>query len=213
MNTWQTYLVTQASVSGDRSTPEIVEAAIAGGIDVVQLREKGVDARSRYELGVELRALTAAHGIPLIVNDRIDLAAAIDADGVHLGQTDLPPEAARELLGEDAIVGCSAATVSAAKEAVDAGADYLGVGAVYETTSKDVSDDRNGIGLDHVSAIAEAVDVPIVAIGGITAETAAAVRAAGADCVAVVSEIVAADDPEAATRALVTASEEVSADV
>lgn len=213
MNNWQTYVVTQGSVSGDRATPEIVEAAIAGGVDVVQLREKGVDARSRYELGVELRALTAAHDIPLIVNDRIDLAAAIDADGVHLGQTDLPPEAARELLGEDAIVGCSTATVSAAREAVEAGADYLGVGAVYETTSKDVSDDRNGIGLDRVSAIAEAVDVPIVAIGGITADTAPAVRAAGADCVAVVSEIVAADDPEAATRALATASKEVSADV
>ena len=213
MNNWQTYVVTQGSVSSDRATPEIVEAAIAGGVDVVQLREKGVDARSRYELGVELRALTAAHDIPLIVNDRIDLAAAIDADGVHLGQTDLPLEAAREILGEDAIVGCSSSTVTAAQEAVEAGADYLGVGAVYTTTSKDVSDDRNGIGLDRVSAIAEAVDVPIVAIGGITADTTPAVRAAGADCVAVVSEIVAADDPEAATRALATASDEVSADV
>ncbi|WP_138004787.1 thiamine phosphate synthase [Halalkalirubrum salinum] len=213
MNNWQTYLVTQASVSGDRSTLEVVEGAIAGGIDVVQLREKGVDARSRYELGVELRELTAAHDVPLLVNDRADLAAAIDADGVHLGQSDLPIEAARELLGEDAIVGCSASRVSAARAAVNAGVDYLGVGAVYETTSKDVSGDRNGIGLDRVSVIAEAVDVPIVAIGGITAQNAAAVRTAGADCVAVVSEIAAAEDPEAATRSLVAAGTGVSADV
>ena len=207
------YLVTDAGLSGDRSTPEIVEAAVAGGVDVVQLREKGTTARERYELGTDLRALTRDAGVPLIVNDRIDLAAAVDADGVHLGDDDLPVSVARERLGPDAIVGRSVSTPSAAREAEAAGADYLGVGAVYGTDSKDTSPEQSNVGLDRIRAVREATDLPFVGIGGVTPENAAAVVEAGADGVAVISAITGADDPETATRDLAAAVDGGAADV
>ncbi|WP_222915204.1 thiamine phosphate synthase [Natrinema sp. SYSU A 869] len=204
---WRTYLVTQASLSADRSTPETVRAAIDGGVDAVQLREKDASARSRYGLGLELRELTAEAGVDLIVNDRIDIAQAIDADGVHVGQSDLPVAVARDLLGSDAIVGCSTSTVAEAREAEAEGADYLGVGAVYGTSSKDVDEDTDGIGPDRIADIAEAVSIPIVGIGGITADNAGPVLEAGAAGVAVISEITAALDPQAATESLAAAAE------
>jgi len=200
--TWRTYLVTQESHSAGRETTDIVDAAIAGGIDAVQLREKGTPIRERYELGRRVRERTAEADVPLVVNDRADLAAAIDADGVHLGQSDLPGRAARDLLGPDALVGCSAATVAEAEAAVAEGADYLGVGAVYPTDSKTVPDEKQGIGTDRVGAIADAVPVPVIGIGGITPTNAGAVTAAGAAGVAVVSAITAAEDPREATATL-----------
>ncbi|MGM0604615.1 MAG: thiamine phosphate synthase [Halobacteriota archaeon] len=209
---WRTYLLTEQSLSAGRSTLEIVRAAIDGGIDVVQLREKGLDSRRRYELGLQLRQLTDRAGIDLLVNDRIDIAQAIDADGVHLGQTDLPVAVARSILGPDAIVGCSASTVDEATSAAAEGADYLGVGAVYGTTSKDVDGDRDGIGLDRIAAVSEAVDVPVVGIGGITPSNAGAVVDAGAQAVAVVSAIAAAVDPTGATSGLVESVSEVAGD-
>ncbi|OYR68112.1 thiamine phosphate synthase [Halorubrum ezzemoulense] len=199
---WRTYLVTAVSRSAGRSTPEVVAAALAGGVDVVQLRDKTATDRERYETGLRLRELTAAAGVPLLVNDRIDLAAAIDADGVHLGQTDLPVSVARERLGEGAVVGVSASTVEQAREAEAAGADYLGVGAVYGTDSKDVSGDRDGIGTERIAAVADAVDLPVIGIGGVDAGNAAPVVEAGATGVAALSAITAAEDPEAATAAL-----------
>ncbi|MFA9416009.1 thiamine phosphate synthase [Natrinema sp. HArc-T2] len=199
---WRTYLVTQASLSGDRTTPEIVRAAIDGGIDAVQLREKETSARSRYELGHELRELTAEAGVDLIVNDRLDIAQAIDADGVHVGQSDLPVATARDMLGPDAIVGCSTSTVAAARKAAADGADYLGVGAVYGTSSKDVDDENDGVGPARIAAITDAVSIPIVGIGGITVDNAGEVVEAGASSVAVISEITAASRPRAATEAL-----------
>lgn len=201
----KTYLVTQSDQSRGRSTGDIVEAAIEGGIDVVQLREKHATARERYDLARELRERTDAADVLFIVNDRADIAAAVDADGVHVGKDDLPVEAVRAQLGESAIVGRSVSTVDGARRAVDAGADYLGVGAVFETSSKDVSADEAEIGVGTVSEIADAVDVPVVAIGGISAANAADVAGAGADGVAVVSAITRADDPAAATRELATA--------
>ncbi|APW97161.1 thiamine phosphate synthase [Halobiforma lacisalsi AJ5] len=204
---WRTYLVTQESVSNGRSTLEIVREAIAGGIDVVQLREKETDARWRHELGLELRELTAEAGVDLIVNDRVDIAEAIDADGVHVGQSDLPVAVARDLLGPEAIVGCSAATVEQAHEAEAAGADYLGVGTIYGTTSKDVAEYKDGVGPERVAEIADAVSIPVVGIGGITAENAGPVVEAGAVGVSVISEITAAPDPRAATESLAEAVE------
>ncbi|MHC3437248.1 thiamine phosphate synthase [Natrialbaceae archaeon A-gly3] len=210
---WRTYLVTQESLSEGRTTAEIVEAAIEGGIDVVQLREKDTDARWRYEVGLELRELTEEADVALLVNDRVDLAQAIDADGIHLGQSDLPLEVARELLGPEAVIGCSTSTIEEAREAEAAGADYLGVGAVYGTSSKEVPEEKNGTGLELVTEIAEAVSIPVIGIGGITAENAAPVREAGAAGVAVISEVTGADDPEATTRDLEAAvSEEVVGD-
>lgn len=198
-----TYLVTAADLSAGRSTVEVVEAAIAGGIDLVQLREKPMSARDRYELGLELREVTREAGVPLVVNDRVDLAVALDADGVHLGDEDLPVAVAREQLGEDAIIGRSVSTADAAREAERAGADYLGVGAIYPTSTKaDIDEEEAEIGLEPVRAIREAVDIPFVGIGGVTPENAADVVAAGADGVAVVTAITGADNPEAATQAL-----------
>ncbi|WP_459194407.1 thiamine phosphate synthase [Halosimplex sp. J119] len=203
MSDWDVYLVTQENLSAGRTPAEIVEAAIAGGVDVVQLREKDRSARERYRLGQELRSLTREAGVTLIVNDRVDLARAVDADGVHLGDDDLPISVAREQLGPEAVVGRSVSFVEDARRAEEAGADYLGVGAVYETGSKDdIDDDEYGIGPERVEAIAEAVDIPVVGIGGVTADNAAPVIEAGADGVAVVTEITRADDPEAATRRL-----------
>jgi thiamine-phosphate pyrophosphorylase len=196
------YFVTQASLSRGRTTTEVVDRALAGGVDVVQLREKGTSARERYDLGLDLRESTAEAGVPLLCNDRVDLARAVDADGVHLGETDLPVAVARDLLGPDAVVGRSVSTVAAAEAAVDAGADYLGVGAIYATDSKDVPREDREIGLDTLRTVADAVDVPIVAIGGITAENAGDVIRAGADGVAVIGAIAGADDPAASTEAL-----------
>ncbi|RXK50370.1 thiamine phosphate synthase [Halorientalis pallida] len=202
-----TYLVTAEAISAGRSTVEIVEAAIDGGVDVVQLREKEMGARDRYDLGLELRELTREADVALIVNDRVDLAAAVDADGVHLGDADLPISVARDQLGADAIVGRSVSTPEAAREAERAGADYLGVGAVYPTDSKDTDPEGTEIGLDRIRAVAEAVELPFVGIGGVNPDNAAAVIEAGADGVAVISAITAADDPAAATRALGAAVE------
>ncbi|MFB6117679.1 thiamine phosphate synthase [Halosegnis sp.] len=194
-----TYLVTGAALSPGRSTREVVEAALAGGVDAIQLREKAATARERYKLGLELRELTVDRDVSLIVNDRVDIAAAIDADGVHVGDEDLPVSVARDQLGPAATVGRSVSTVEGAKAAEAAGADYLGVGAVFGTDSKATDSE---IGLDRVRAISTAVSVPVVGIGGVTVENAGKVIRAGADGVAVISAITAADDPETATRRL-----------
>jgi len=203
MSDWGVYLVTQESLSGDRTTLSVVEAAVAGGVDVVQLREKDRSARERYHVGRKLRALTREAGVTFVVNDRVDIAAAVDADGVHLGDDDVPVAVARERLGPDALIGRSVSFVDDARRAEKAGADYLGVGAVYATGSKDdIDDDEHEIGPERVGDIAAAVDIPVVGIGGVTADNAAPIVEAGADGVAVITAITGADDPEAATRTL-----------
>lgn len=198
-----TYLVTQASLSEGRSTPEVVAAAIEAGVDIVQVREKDTPASERLDVAREVREQTRAAGVPMVVNDRVDIAAAVDADGVHLGDDDLPVPAAREQLGEDALIGRSVSTPEAAREAEAAGADYLGVGAIYATGSKpDIDDEEYDIGLEPIRKTDAAVDIPFVGIGGITPENAAEVVAAGADGVAVITAITAAEDPARATRKL-----------
>ena len=200
---WRAYLVTQGSLSEGRSTETVVEAAIEGGVDAVQLREKGSSAQHRIELGERLRELTTAAGVDLIVNDRIDIAYAVGADGVHLGQSDPSVSTAREILGPEATVGVSVSTVSGARLAAISGADYLGVGAVYGTDSKpDAETADDGLGVDQLAKIADSVTLPIVAIGGITPENASGPIQAGASGVAAISAITAADDPAAATRDL-----------
>jgi len=194
------YLVTDERLSRGRATAEIVRAAIRGGIDVVQLRGKDLPAREQLAIGRELRAITREAGVLLIVNDRVDLALALDADGVHVGQDDLPAEIARQLVGPDRIVGVSAATIAEALAARDAGADYLGVGAIYGTATKLDAGAATGTAL--LGTIAGAIDLPLIGIGGINATNVADVIAAGAAGAAVVSAIVAADDPEAAARDL-----------
>ena len=194
------YLVTDERLSRGRATAEIVRAAIRGGIDAVQLRGKDLPAREQLAIGRELRAITRDAGVLFIVNDRVDLALALAADGVHVGQDDLPAEIVRRLVGPEMIIGVSAATIPEALTARAAGADYLGVGAIYGTATKLDAGAATGSAL--LGTIAGAVDLPLVAIGGINATNVAAVIAAGAAGAAVVSAIIAADDPEAAAREL-----------
>jgi thiamine-phosphate pyrophosphorylase len=197
---WSVCLVTDRRAAGSRDLLDIVRAAIAGGTSIVQLREKDADTRAMLEMGRALLDLTRPAGIPLIVNDRIDVALALDAEGVHVGQDDMPADIARRLIGPDRILGVSAETEAQAREAEASGADYLGVGTVFATPSK--ADTGAPIGLEGLRAIAQASSVPILAIGGISAENTAAIAAAGAHGVAVISAIISADDPQAAARTL-----------
>jgi thiamine-phosphate pyrophosphorylase len=197
--------VTEADASAGRSTPEVVAAAIEGGVDAVQVREKGRPAREQLAVARQLREPTREAGVTLLVNDRVDVALAAGADGVHLGDDDLPVAAAREQLGPDALIGRSVSTVDGAREAEAAGADYLGVGALFPTDSKDVPEADRDLGIGVVREIDAAVDVPFVGIGGVTPDNAPEVIAAGADGVAVISAIAGADDPGAATRRLAAA--------
>ena len=201
---FETYLVTQESLSDGRTTESIATAAIAGGIDAIQVREKDASAARQLQIARTLREPTAEAGVALLVNDRVDVALAAEADGVHLGDEDVPVAAAREQF-PDGIIGRSVSTVEGAQTAAAEGADYLGVGAIYETGSKDVDEADHAIGLETVAAIADSVSIPIVGIGGVTPERTPEVVAAGADGVAVISAITQATDPEAATRTLADA--------
>ena len=196
------YLVTEEALSDGRTSQDVAAAALAAGIRVVQVREKLGTARRGLEIAAALRGATREQGALLLVNDRLDLALAVDADGVHLGQDDMPVATARAILGPDALIGLSI-TDPAQLEALDVrDADYLGVGAVFPTGSKA---DARYTGLELLAAARAAVDVPIVAIGGITIQNAATAVRAGADVVAVISAIAAAPDPGLAARRLLEA--------
>ena len=193
------YLVTEEALSAGRTSEEIAVAALDAGVRIVQVREKEGTARRALEIAMALRGVTRERAALLLVNDRLDLALAAEADGVHLGQDDLPVATARGLLGPDALIGLSITD----PEQLDAPdvreADYLGVGAVFPTGSKA---DARHTGLELLAAARAAVDLPIVAIGGIAAENAAAAVRAGADVLAVISAIAAAPDPGSAARRL-----------
>ena len=193
------YLITDDS-RGDDETLSTVEQALRGGARCVQLRDKRRSGNDLYRLALRLRALTARSGAAFIVNDRIDLALAVGADGVHLGQDDIPARDARRLLGRDRVLGVSADTPERARRAVADGADYLGVGHVFGSISK--TKGTPPIGVQGLRAVADEVAVPIVAIGAIGRDNAADAVEAGASAVAVISAVSRADNPEAATREL-----------
>ena len=194
------YLVTDRVLARDRPTLEIVTAAVKGGVSVVQLREKACSTREFIEQALSVKAFLKTRHIPLIINDRIDVAQAVAADGVHLGQTDMPLETARGILGDTMIIGVSAESIEDAITAEKGGADYLGVSPIYATPTK--TDTAPALGLEGLREIRKAVRLPLVGIGGLNRANAAGVIRNGADGVAVVSAIVAADDPEAAARQL-----------
>jgi thiamine-phosphate pyrophosphorylase len=194
------YVITDAALSRGRDHVQVVAEAIRGGATAVQLREKQASTRELVEMGRALRDLTRDARVLFIVNDRVDVALAVDADGVHVGQDDMPAAIARRLLGPDKIVGVSAATPAEAQQAKRDGANYLGVGAIYATASKADAGAPTGPGL--LAEIKRAVDLPIVAIGGLDARNAAEAIAHGADGVAVISAVVSAPDIAQATRAL-----------
>jgi thiamine-phosphate pyrophosphorylase len=196
------YLCADRAFAAGRPLAALVEAAIAGGVTMVQLREKEMSTRDFLESALLMRALTERLGVPFVVNDRVDVALAACADGVHLGGDDMPVAAARRLAGDRLFIGATARSVTAARAAQEAGADYLGVGAMFPTGTKS---DTITIGPSTLRAIKEATDLPIVGIGGVNAQNAAMVTRAGADGVAVVSAILSQPDVEAAARALRTA--------
>jgi thiamine-phosphate pyrophosphorylase len=192
------YVITDRAIQAPRSHVAVVEEAISGGASVVQLREKGVSTRVLFEEALALRKLTREKGVLFIVNDRLDVALAVGADGVHLGEEDLPISCARRM-APSLIIGASCDTEEKARELEALGADYLGVGTVFATATK--KDAGEPIGLLRLRRIKEAVSIPVVAIGGITLENVEAVLATGVDGVAVVSAVVGAPSPYEAARA------------
>jgi len=198
---WRLYVITDEVLSRGRLHVEIAEAAIAGGADVIQLRDKTASTLKLYEAALEIRRLTMNRGVPLIVNDRLDIALAVGADGLHVGQDDLPAPIARRLLGSNKILGVSARSLEEALQAEKDGADYLGVGPVFEARSTK-SDAGEPLGLKLIKSVREHCNKPVVAIGGITHSNAFDVIQAGAHCVSVISAVVSAEDITKAARTL-----------
>ncbi len=196
------YFVTDRDLSKGRPIEDIVEAAVKGGATIVQLREKECSTREFIEIGNRVKTILAPYKVPLIINDRLDVALAINADGIHIGQSDMPYEIARKYLGPNKIIGLSVESVQDARDAEDLDVDYLGVSPIYFTPTK--TDLTRELGLAGLREIASFSRHPLVGIGGLNASNAADVIKNGGDGVAVVSAICSADDPEAATRELVS---------
>ena len=194
------YLVTDRGLARGRSTFEIVKAAVSGGVTCIQLGEKDCSTLEFIEQARTIKNFLGARKIPLIINDRLDVALAVGADGVHLGQSDMPLEMARKIAGPSMLIGISAESDQDAIEAENGGADYLGVSPIYATPTK--TDTAPPLGLQGLREIKNRVKIPLVGIGGLNKSNAAEVIRNGADGVAVVSAIVAADDPETAAMNL-----------
>jgi thiamine-phosphate pyrophosphorylase len=176
---------------------DAVEEAIRGGVSVVQLREKKIESLDFYNLGMRVKRITNKYNVPLIVNDRLDIAQAIDAEGVHVGQNDLPCGVVRRILGKEKIIGVSAKNLDEAKKAEDDGADYLGVGAFYSTATKKDADITS---FEELEKITQIVKIPLVVIGGINQRTIPNFRGFNIDGVAVVSAIMSASNIEESSR-------------
>ena len=200
---YQLCLVTDSALANGRSLAGIVAAAVKGGVTLVQLREKTASTRAFIEQARVLKRLLAPLRVPLLINDRIDVALAAGADGAHVGQQDMPIALARQLLGPAAIIGLSITELGQVRDRNVELADYLGVGPIFAQSTK--LDATPPLGLDGLAEVRRATGKPIVAIGGVSAANADAVRSAGADGIAVVSAIMGADDPGAAAAALVSA--------
>ena len=200
------YAVTDRAWIGTQTLYQQVEAALKGGATCVQLREKELDEAAFLQEAKELCALCRRYGVPFIVNDNVDVAQACGADGVHVGQEDMKAGEVRRRVGEDMILGVSVHTVEEARRAVRDGADYLGLGAVFPTSTKG---DADQMPHDTLRAICDAVDVPIVAIGGLNRDNILRLSGSGVDGVALVSAIFGAEDIEAACRELCALSEQM----
>lgn len=196
------YVITDEVLMPGRTHLDVARAAVSGGAIVVQLRDKRASDTGLLDTARAIRRLTREAGVLFIVNDRLDLARAVEADGVHLGQADLPARDARRLW-PDGILGISVSDVESARRAEDAGADYLGVGPVFATRTKE--DAGPALGLDGLARIRAASRLPIAAIGGIGLDNVADVAAAGAEFAAVISAVVCASDMQAATASLCAA--------
>lgn len=192
------YLVTDKSDDVEKFL-RTIEEAIKGGVSVVQIREKTADTLDFYNLALKVKRITTQYNVPLIINDRVDVALAIDADGVHVGQSDMPCDVTRKLVGPDKIVGVSAATIEEAKNAEKDGADYIGTGAVFPTATKD---DAPKITKKDLKEIVDSINIPVVAIGGITLDNAHELTDTGIKGLSVVSAIMSSDDPKKSSEKL-----------
>lgn len=194
------YGITAGEYSRGRSNLEVARQMIAAGIKVIQYREKEKTLREKYNECLQIREITRESGVTFIVNDHVDLALLVGADGVHIGQDDLPPEQVRQLVGDEMIIGMSTHSPAQARAAISSGVDYIGVGPIFATqTKKDVC---APVGLEYLDYAVNNVDIPFVAIGGIKEHNISEVARRGARCIALVTEIVGAEDIAAKVRVL-----------
>lgn len=193
------YLVTDRRFMGKQTLAEAVEQAILGGCTMVQLREKELSSLDFYWQAIKIKQITDSYHIPLIINDRVDIAMAVRADGVHIGQHDIPAAAVRKMIGKDMLVGVSVSTVEQAIKAQQDGADYLGVGAMFPTGTKT---DADFVSMENLKEIRTAVSLPIVVIGGINKDNAYCFKTIGIDGLAVVSAILAQPNIKVAAEEL-----------
>ena len=200
------YLCTDSTLMSCKTVEESVEKAIIGGCTVVQLREKNCSSRELFELALRVKKVTDSYKIPLIINDRLDICLAADADGVHLGQQDLPCAEARKILGKDKIIGVSAALPEEAAAAEAAGADYLGVGAVFATSTKT---NTRPVTPETIRAIRAAVSIPFVVIGGVNQSNISSLYGLGINGAAVISAVIAQPDITEAARQMKAAVKEL----
>ena len=196
---YSVYLVTDSRGKSEAEFLNIIEEAIQGGTTVVQLREKDASTKDFYNLALKVKEITSKYDVPLIINDRIDIALAIDSEGVHLGQDDMPADIARMIIGDDKILGVSASTVEEAKKAEMDGADYMGSGAVFPTSTKD---DADSVPIGLLREIVDSIDIPTVAIGGISLDNANQLKGTGIAGFSVVSAIMSAENPREASQKL-----------
>jgi len=194
------YLVTDRDLMSTQTLEEAVEQAIIGGCTVIQLREKTASSLAFFQASQNIKTITGQYYVPLIINDRVDIALAVDADGVHIGQNDLPAASVRKMIGADKILGVSVSTLEQAVQAVKDGADYLGVGAMYSTGTKA---DAEIVSIDELKKIRKAVLVPIVVIGGINQNTVQNFNGLSIDGLAVVSAVISQKDIAGASRELI----------
>ena len=192
------YLVTDNSDNEEKFL-NTIEEAIQGGVTLVQIREKTADTLDFYNLALKVKEITTKYNIPLIINDRVDVALAIDADGVHVGQSDMPCEVTRKLIGPDKILGVSAATIDEAKKAESDGADYIGTGAVFPTSTKD---DAPSVTKQELKEIVESINIPVVAIGGINLKNVSELLDTGIAGLSVISAIMSSDNPKKSSQEL-----------
>lgn len=187
------YLVTNSTDKRNQEFLNIVEDSLKGGVSVVQVREKELDLIPFYEKAKAVKEITDKFDVPLIINDRLSIAIALGADGAHVGQDDIDGAVARDILGPDRILGISASTVEEAVKAEEDGADYIGCGAVFPTSTKD---DADSVDIEEFKKIKKAVSIPVVAIGGIKEDNVKELKGSNADGIAVVSAIMDSDNPE-----------------
>ncbi|MFQ5329503.1 MAG: thiamine phosphate synthase [Thermodesulfobacteriota bacterium] len=200
---FQLYLITDRRGTGGRGLLDVVEMALKGGVGAVQLREKDLSARELMELGRELRSITKRYGAPFLINDRVDIAIALDCDGVHLGQRGISPREARKLLGKRGLIGVSTHGIVEARRAEEDGADFITLGPIFHTPSKARYGDP--IGVEQIGRVKGEISLPIFVLGGIKCEMVREVMDGGADGIGVISAILAAKAPDQAAASLVRA--------